>query len=384
MSKGLGGGRSPPLRYALYGAAFGAVFPFIGTLLTVGLGLGGLSVGAFLEAQRAQPLLWVIDAAPLVLGLFALRLGQTQHELQELQRADLDRRLDAQIERFFALSPDALAIFDLDTLAFRRINPGFERVLGYGYDELRGLTALDLVVEADREDAARRAARLREGETVDRYEVRLRHKSGGYRWIQWNAMTVPDENEVYAIGRDVTQSRESRELLLAAKEAAEEASRAKSDFLANMSHEIRTPLNGILGMTGLALDTDLTPEQRAFIGAVDESARSLLDILTDILDFSQIQSGRLALVPSTFHLEQCLADSLKALAARSGERGCRRRVRASTGRSHSPGRGRGPAPSGPRQPRGKRGEVHPEWRDRRGRVPTGAPPGWGHAGILGA
>jgi CheY-like chemotaxis protein/HPt (histidine-containing phosphotransfer) domain-containing protein len=80
-------------------------------------------------------------------------------------------------------------------------------------------------------------------------------------------------------------------------------------------------MNGILGMTGLALDTELTPEQREFIEAVDESARSLLEILTDILDFSKIQSGRLALVPAPFDLEECLAVAFKTLALRAGEKG---------------------------------------------------------------
>jgi PAS domain S-box-containing protein len=314
------GKRSPALRYALYGVAFGAVFPLVATLLAVGLQGEGFSVAAFFAAQASQPVLWVVDFAPLVLGLFAARLGQTQRELEQLQRADLERRLGAQIDRFFTLSPDALAIMDLRSLEYRRVNPGFTRVLGYSPDDLKGLTSLDLVVDDDKDDAARRAARLREGETVEGYEVRFRHRSGGYRWIQWNAMPAAEEGVVYAIGRDVTEARESHDLLVAAKEAAEEASRAKSEFLANMSHEIRTPMNGILGMTGLALDTDLTSEQREFLEAVDESARSLLDILTDVLDFSKIQTGRLALAPATFDLEQCLSDALKTLAVRAGER----------------------------------------------------------------
>lgn len=321
MSDALGGERSPMIRYAVYGAAFGAVFPLVGVLLAAGLGGDGLSLGAMLEAQRTQPLLWVIDFAPLVLGLFAWRLGQTQRELEQLQQVDLQRRLGAEIDRFFTLSPDALAIMDLESLTYRRINPGFTRVLGYTLDDLKGLSAIDLIVEGDRDGASRRAVRVRAGELVERYEVRFRHRSGEHRWIQWNAMPVAEEGVLYAIGRDVTESREAHDLLVAAKEAAEEASRAKSDFLANMSHEVRTPMNGILGMTGLALDTDLTPEQREFLEAVDESARSLLDILTDILDFSKIQTGRLALVTSTFDLEECLSDALKTLAVRAGERG---------------------------------------------------------------
>ncbi len=186
---------------------------------------------------------------------------------------------------------------------------------------MRGRTALDLTIDEDRDDASRRAERLHNGETIDRYEVRMRYRSGQTRWVQWNAMPLREDRVIYAIGRDVTESRDSHDVLVAAKEAAEEASRAKSDFLANMSHEIRTPMNGILRMTGLALDTDLSPEPREFIEAVDESARSLLDIPTDILDFSKIQTGPLALVPFSFDLEKCLADALKTLAVRAGERG---------------------------------------------------------------
>ncbi len=162
---------------------------------------------------------------------------------------------------------------------------------------------------------------------VDREELVI-DAAGNSRWLLTTKLPLRNGQGavvgLVGISRDITERRlveEERALLLLreqqAKEAAEAASRAKSEFLANVSHEIRTPMNGIIGMTDLALRTELTPEQREYLALVKSSAESLLTIINDILDFSKIEAGKLDIGAYDFSLRDAVADTLKTLAVRA-------------------------------------------------------------------
>ena len=154
-----------------------------------------------------------------------------------------------------------------------------------------------------------------------RAEARFRRCDGEWRWIASHAeprlSLSGDFLGHVGISPDITDRKLSEVALQRAKDAAEGANRAKSEFLANMSHELRTPMNGVIGLTDLVLDTELTPEQRGYLEDVQESADSLLRILNDILDFSKIEAGKLEFEVIEFDLRQTVEAMLKLLSIRA-------------------------------------------------------------------
>jgi len=156
-------------------------------------------------------------------------------------------------------------------------------------------------------------------------EYRLVHESGEIKYVFERGQAEYDEEgkaeHLDGFIIDITERRELERELEAAKTAAEDATKAKSDFLANMSHEIRTPMNAIIGMTHLCHKTQLTPKQRDYLKKIDRSAHSLLGIINDILDFSKIEAGKLLMESIEFDLEEVFQNLTSLVGVKASEKG---------------------------------------------------------------
>jgi two-component system sensor histidine kinase/response regulator len=190
-------------------------------------------------------------------------------------------------------------------------------ITGWRREEILGRNWCDLFVPPEQYSYQLFSAQLVEGAIPPHHENDILTKHGELRLISWNNTMLRDlagtPIGTASIGEDITERKKTEYALQAAMAAAEAANRAKSEFLTNMSHEIRTPMNGILGLTAMLLESGLSEEQREDLSLVGSSAESLLGIINDILDASNVEAGVLILEKKDFHLRHPILATLHAL-----------------------------------------------------------------------
>lgn len=242
---------------------------------------------------------------------------------QKLREAEERTRLllDSVTEGVFGLDLNGVVTF---------ANPAGSKLLGYEVEEILGQDMHPLVHHTypdgtpyPRENCYMSKS-ARDGVVYNIDDEVLWRKDGSSFPAEYTSVPVVRDGEnigTVVVYRDITQRLEFELALKASKQAADAANQAKSDFLANMSHEIRTPMNAIIGMSHLALQTDLNRKQKGYIEKVHRSAEALLGIINDILDFSKIEAGKLDIEHIPFRLEDVMDNLSNLVGLKAEEKG---------------------------------------------------------------
>ncbi len=301
-----------------YISGYAPIRDFAGKLV----GIVGVDLRADRYGDRLARLQHYVRTVLLFVLLTGVLIGSVSWLLSSRShRANQQLRLHA---RAMEMAANAIVITDRDG-TIRWVNPAFTAITGYAPEEAIGKNPR--VLKSGKHDTAFYqhlwqtilAGKVWKGETINR------RKDGNLYTEEMAIAPVSDERgnitHFIAIKQDVTERKEVEKQLEIALQEAQSASRAKSEFLANMSHEIRTPMNGILGMAQLLSQTPLNDEQRDYVDTLKGSAESLLALLGDILDITQIESGKMHLHYAPFDLRATVHQVAQLFSARAKEKG---------------------------------------------------------------
>ncbi|MHB1536210.1 MAG: hybrid sensor histidine kinase/response regulator, partial [Acidimicrobiales bacterium] len=271
------------------------------------------------------------EGAPLLEVAGQDEVGRLGVTLAEVGTLLAEREKEMRISKAFLdsiIDHIPVTVFVKDAAEFRFVlwNRASEELLGRSREELLGKGNFDLFPAAQAEFLLKgdRQA-MADGVLVDIPEEPVDTPHRGVRMLHTRKVPIfgedGDPSFLLGISEDITEAKEITDRLREATEAAQAASQAKSEFLSTMSHEIRTPLNGVIGMTGLLLDTELDPEQRDYAETARSSGEILLGLVNDILDFSKIEAGRVDLEEIDFDLRSAIEGSLDLVAAPAHQKG---------------------------------------------------------------
>ena len=261
----------------------------------------------------------LINTERKILGVLSVIQDITERKRSEFEIATQK----AYLEQLFEASTEAI-VFVNKNGRVERVNSQFTKIFGFSSDEVVG-KPLDTttIPSSHREEAEALTIEIKNGNPIFLETVR-QCKDGSLLDVSVTGMPITIKGEdagIYAIYRDISSQKEAEQELKKAKSVAEEATAAKSDFLANMSHEIRTPMNAIIGLSHLAMETELTQQQLDYQSKIHSAAYTLLRLLDDILDFSKIEAGKLELEIVSFSLAEVLERTSSIIGVKSNEKG---------------------------------------------------------------
>jgi PAS domain S-box-containing protein len=261
------------------------------------------------------------DAHGNIVGTFGVSRDITKSKLAE-------EKLQESEERFRQLAEnveEVLLLFDPHVNKVFYVSPAYEKVWGRSCESLYA-SPRSYLAGIHPDDRPLIAASLDVSDrTRGEWEYRVIRPNGTVRWMWDRAFPIRDASgkvvRIAELVQDITERKQVEAATRKAMDAAEEANRTKTEFLTNISHELRTPMNAVIGMTELALATNLNSEQRSYLELVETSADSLLELINHILDFSKIEAGKFELEATPFDLADVMEDALRPLAVQACHKG---------------------------------------------------------------
>jgi PAS domain S-box-containing protein len=245
---------------------------------------------------------------------------QAQNTALAEARAEAQRTAD-ELTAQQELAVDLIATAGFDGY-FHRLNPAWERTLGWSKAELCACPFIDFVHPEDRESTEAEAAKLTgAGTDTISFANRYRTKEGSYRWLEWNVRPVAEQELLYAVARDVTDRRVAEEEIRAARDEADRANLAKSEFLSRMSHELRTPLNAILGFGQLLAMDGLQGHNAESVEQILSAGGHLLSLIDEVLDISRIEAGTMRMSVEPVDVISALADAVALIGPVAAQQG---------------------------------------------------------------